>query len=93
MEAARSAAPAPVVQHQPPQATPVARARMEVRRLSPNMIAFRGAPTDGWALIRSRTPFEIHLVEDLDNLPLELRDFTPDVADEPLAESASSAMH
>lgn len=75
------------------QSPPVARARMEVRRLSPNILAFRGAPTDGWALIRSRTPFEIHLVEDLDNLPPELRDFSLDTAEEAVAESASSAMH
>ncbi len=77
----------------PPQATQVARARMEVRRLSPNVLAFRGSPTDGWALIRSRTPFEIHLVEDLDNLPPGLGDFNLDITEEPLSESASSAMH
>jgi hypothetical protein len=62
---------------------------MEVRRLSPNVLAFRGSPSDGWALIRSRTPFEIHLVEDLENLPPELNDF----AMEPSHESGASAMH
>jgi hypothetical protein len=86
-------APAVMMPAQVPQATPVARARMEVRRLSPNMLAFRGAPTDGWALIRSRTPFELHLVEDLDNLPPELRDSSLDTSEKPAAESASSAMH
>jgi len=69
--------------------TPLGRAPMEVRRLSPNVLAFRGSPSDGWALIRSRTPFEIHLVEDLENLPPELGDF----AMEPSHESGASAMH
>lgn len=72
-----------------PRHTPPGRAPMEVRRLSPNVLAFRGSPSDGWALIRSRTPFEIHLVEDLENLPPELSDF----AMESSHESAASAMH
>ncbi|HEX8706099.1 MAG TPA: hypothetical protein VF815_45110 [Myxococcaceae bacterium] len=76
-----------------PQATQVARARMEVRRLSPNAIAFRGSPSDGWALIRSQTPFELHLVEDLDNLPPELSDFSLDITEDPPSEGASSTMH
>lgn len=88
-EALMEAAVAPPAQ----QAAPVARARMELRRLSPNVLAFRGAPTDGWALIRSRTPFEIHMVEDLDNLPPELSDFSFDITEEPLSDSASSALH
>jgi hypothetical protein len=72
---------------------PAARARMEVRRVSPNALAFRGSPNDGWALIRSRTPLEVHLVEDLENLPAELRDFSLDITVEPPGESASSAVH
>jgi hypothetical protein len=92
MEAGHGAAPAPVVPP-PPQASPTARAQLEVLRLAPNVLVFRGAPTDGWTLIRSRTPFEIHLVEDLDNLPPELMDFTPDFTKEPLAENATNAMH
>jgi hypothetical protein len=72
-----------------PRSTPSGRAPMEVRRLSPNVLAFRSSPNDGWALIRSRTPFEIHLVEDLENLPPELGDFPV----EPSHESAASTMH
>jgi hypothetical protein len=64
-----------------------------VRRLSSNMLAFRDSPNDSWALIRSRTPLEMHVVEELESLPPELGDFTLDVIDEPLGESASSAMH
>ena len=77
----------------PSPVTGEARARMEVRRVSPNVLAFRGSPTDGWALIRSRTPLEILLVDDLENLPPGLRDFSLDITVEPPGESASSAVH
>ena len=78
---------------QPPSLVPTqeSRPRLEVRRLSPNVLAFRDSPTDSWALIRSRTPLEMHLVEDLERLPPELGDFTLDILVEP--ESASSAVH
>lgn len=88
LEEAWDTAQAPVMPPAPRPPQP-ARAPMEVRRLSPNVLAFRGSPTDGWALIRSRTPFEIHLVEDLENLPPELSDFPV----EPAAGSAASTMH
>jgi hypothetical protein len=64
-----------------------------VRRLSPNVLAFRDSPADSWALIRSSTPLEVHVVEDLERLPPELGDFSLDITVEPLTESASSAMH
>lgn len=76
-----------------PVPTPGAGPRLEVRRLSPNVLAFRDSPHDSWALIRSRTPLEMHLVEDLESLPPELGDFTLDAIEEPMGESASSAMH
>ncbi|HYH94923.1 hypothetical protein, partial [Hyalangium sp.] len=43
--------------------------RLEVRRLSMSTLAFRCSPNDGWAVIRSHTPLEMHLVEDLEKLP------------------------
>jgi hypothetical protein len=42
---------------------------MEVRRLSPSTLAFRCSPKDSWALVRSQTPLEMYLVEDLEKLP------------------------
>jgi hypothetical protein len=83
----RAVAPQPPAPMHMPQERP----RLEVRRLSPNVLAFRDSPTDSWALIRSRTPLEMHLVENLDQLPPEQEDFALDILVEP--ESASSAMH
>ena len=64
---------------------------MEVRRLSSSSLAFRCSPQDNWAVIRSHTPLEMHLVENLEHLPPMLRDFTVDIAVEP--ESASDMVH
>ncbi|MDY7226490.1 hypothetical protein [Hyalangium rubrum] len=87
----------PLVQTAPalpaPTSTEAPRPRLEVRRLSPNALAFRCSPTDSWALIRSRTPLEMHLVDDPEQLPPELRDFTLEITVESETESAPSALH
>jgi hypothetical protein len=67
--------------------------RLEVRRLSPTTLAFRSSPHDRWALIRSHTPLELHLVEDLEELPPMLRDFAASATVESATEGAPRAMH
>lgn len=72
---------------------PSPQTRVEIRRLSPNVLAFRCSPTDSWALIRSKTPLEMHLVEDLAKLPAAPRDFSLDITVEPAAEMAPSPVN
>ncbi len=67
--------------------------RLEVRRLSESALAFRCSPNDSWAVIRSHTPLEIHLVEDLEQLPPMLCDFTIDITVEPETEAAPNVVH
>lgn len=67
--------------------------RLEVRRLSPTTLAFRSSPHDRWALIRSHTPLELHLVENLEELPPMLRDFATGATVESATERAPSAVH
>jgi hypothetical protein len=67
--------------------------RLEIRRLSESALAFRSSPSDSWAVIRSHTPLEMHVVESLDQLPPMMRDFTVDITVEPAAEPASSTVH
>jgi hypothetical protein len=76
-----------------PEPTPAAKPQVEIRRLSPNVLAFRCSPTDSWALIRSKTPLEMHLVEDLAKLPPVPRDFTLDITVEPVTERAPSPVN
>jgi hypothetical protein len=75
-----------------PEAAEASHPRVEIRRLSSNVLAFRCSPTDSWALIRSQAPLEMHLVEDLEKLPQVSCDFTLDITVEPSAESAPSPM-
>ncbi|KFE68483.1 hypothetical protein [Hyalangium minutum] len=65
--------------------------RLEVRRLSPSTIAFRSSPMDGWAVIRSHTPLELHLVEELEKLPPMMQDLPAEMTVAPAAEGAASA--
>ncbi|MFL5347600.1 MAG: hypothetical protein ACJ8AT_22670, partial [Hyalangium sp.] len=67
--------------------------RLEVRRLSASSLALRCSPQDNWAVIRSHTPLEMHLVENLEQLPPMLRDFTVDITVEPEPEAASDMVH
>lgn len=67
--------------------------RLEVRRLSPTMLAFRSSPHDGWAVIRSHTPLELHVVEDLEKLPPMMQDLPAELTVSPEAEAASSTVH
>jgi hypothetical protein len=67
--------------------------RLEVRRLSPSALAFRSSPHDSWAVIRSHTPLEMHLVDDLEKLPPLLRDFPAGMTVVSSAEATSSPMH
>ena len=67
--------------------------RLEVRRLSSSTLAFRSSPNDSWAVIRSHTPLEMHLVEDLEKLPPMMRDFSPEAMVEVAPEAASSTVH
>jgi hypothetical protein len=67
--------------------------RLEVRRLSPSTVAFRSSPHDGWAVIRSHTPLELHVVEDLENLPPMMQDLPAELTVPSAAEAASSSMH
>jgi len=60
--------------------------RLEVRRLSESALAFRSSPSDSWAVIRSNTPLELHLVDELEKLP-------PLMTAGAEAEGASSAVH
>jgi hypothetical protein len=64
-----------------------------VRRLSPTTLASRSSPHDRWALIRSHTPLELHLVENLEELPPMLRDFATGAKVESATEGAPSAVH
>ncbi|WP_224240489.1 hypothetical protein [Hyalangium gracile] len=87
----------PVAPPAPEASTPApskeAAPRLEVRRLSATALAFRSSPHDSWAVIRSHSPLEMHLVESLDQLPPMMRDFTVDITVEPSAEPAPSAVH
>jgi hypothetical protein len=67
--------------------------RLEVLRLSPSTIAFRSSPKDGWAVIRSHTPLEMHIVEDLEKLPPMLQDIPAELTVESEAEGASTTVH
>jgi hypothetical protein len=67
--------------------------RLEVRRLSPSAIAFRSSPHDGWAVIRSHTPLELHVVEDLEKLPPMMQDLPAELTVASEAEAPSSTMH
>jgi len=67
--------------------------RLEVRRLSPSALAFRSSPNDSWAVIRSHTPLELHLVEDLEKLPPLMRDFPAEMTVGSEAEATSSTVH
>jgi hypothetical protein len=67
--------------------------RLEVRRLSPSTIAFRSSPQDGWAVIRSHTPLELHVVEDLEKLPPMMQDLPADLTVASDAEASSSTVH
>jgi hypothetical protein len=59
-----------------------------VRRLSSNALAFRMAPSDRWAVIRSNSPLEMHVVERLEQLPPMTRDLP-----ERAAKAAPGAVH
>lgn len=87
MEAARTmpADPQAAMPALPCGATP----HLEVRRLSPSALAFRGSPQDSWAVIRSHTPLELHLVEDLAKLPPLMRDMPAEQL-EPSADEETS---
>jgi hypothetical protein len=61
--------------------------------LSATSLAFRCSPNDGWAVIRSHTPLELHLVENLEQLPPMLRDFTVDITVESETEAPQNAVH
>jgi hypothetical protein len=67
--------------------------RLEVRRLSPSVLAFRSSPHDGWAVIRSHTPLELHVVEDLEKLPPMMQDLPAELTVASAGEAASSTMH
>jgi hypothetical protein len=67
--------------------------RLEVRRLSPSALALRSSPNDGWAVIRSHTPLEIHLVEELEKLPPMMQDLPAEITLSSEAEGASSTLH
>lgn len=67
--------------------------RLEVRRLSPSTIAFRSSPHDGWAVIRSHTPLELHVVEDLEKLPPLMQDLPTELTVASDAKGASSTVH
>jgi hypothetical protein len=67
--------------------------RLEVRRLSSSSLAFRCSPNASWAVIRSHTPLELHLVEDLGKLPPMMQDFPAEVTVGAEAEGASSMVH
>jgi tetratricopeptide (TPR) repeat protein len=67
--------------------------RLEVRRLSPSAIAFRSSPQDGWAVIRSHTPLELHLVEDLEQLPPMMQDLPAELTVASDATAASATLH
>lgn len=67
--------------------------RLEMRRLSPSTIAFRSSPKDGWAVIRSHTPLELHLVEELEKLPPMMQDLPSEMTVAPEAEGAPAAVH
>lgn len=67
--------------------------RLEMRRLSPSTIAFRSSPKDGWAVIRSHTPLELHLVEELEKLPPMMQDLPAEMTVASEAEGASATMH
>jgi hypothetical protein len=66
---------------------------LEVRRLSPSVIAFRSSPQDGWAVIRSHTPLELHMVEDLEKLPPMMQDLPAELTVASEAEAASVTLH
>ena len=67
--------------------------RLEVRRLSPSAVAFRSSPHDGWAVIRSHTPLELHVVEDLEKLPPMMQDLSAELTVASDAEAPSSTVH
>ncbi|WP_224368550.1 hypothetical protein [Hyalangium versicolor] len=76
-----------------PEPSKDAAPRLEIRRLSATTLAFRSSPNDSWAVIRSQAPLEMHVVENLDQLPPMVRDFTVDISVESAADTASSAVH
>jgi len=67
--------------------------RLEVRRLSQSAIAFRSSPQDGWAVIRSHTPLELHVVEDLEKLPPMMQDLPAELTLASEAEASSTTVH
>jgi hypothetical protein len=67
--------------------------RLEVRRLSPSAIAFRSSPQDGWAVIRSHTPLELHVVEDLEKLPPMMQDLPSELTVTSDAADAAATLH
>jgi hypothetical protein len=67
--------------------------RLEVRRLSPSAVAFRSSPHDGWAVIRSHTPLELHVVEDLEKLPPMMQDLPAELTVASDAEAPASTVH
>lgn len=84
--ALEAAVPAPAKESSP---------RLEIRRLSPTSLAFRSSPDDAWAVIRSHTPLEMHVVESLDQLPPMLRDCSGDldITVENPPEAATNTVH
>jgi len=67
--------------------------RLEVRRLSASALAFRCSPNDSWAVIRSHTPLELLLVDQLEKLPPMMQDLPAEVTVGAEAEGASSTVH
>lgn len=95
-----SASPSASVPQAPRVSEPVASGssrvevpRQEVLRLSPSTLAFRSSPKDSWTVIRSHTPLELHLVEDLENLPPMLQDIPSALMVSSEEEGASTPLH
>jgi hypothetical protein len=84
-----SGAPQAAASMTPPPAPAVeknVRLQVEVRRLSPQAVAFRLSPQSRWVLFTSRAPISVSRE---DTLPTEVRDFTLDITvEEPLGDGS-----
>lgn len=55
------------------------RLQVEVRRLSPQAVAFRLSPQSRWVLFTSRAPISVSREDSLESVPQQVRDFTLDI--------------
>jgi hypothetical protein len=84
-QAASSVTPPPA-----PSSDKNVRLQVEVRRLSPQAVAFRLSPQSRWVLFTSRAPISVSREDSLDSVPQQVRDFTLDITvEEPSLDEGS----